>query len=54
MCFPHKSATEKLFSKFYFSSVIVFIIFNYEPNFKEKFLRESGFPISGRKFNVAK
>ena len=34
-----------IFSKFYFSSVIVFTIFNYEPNFKEKFLRESGFPI---------
>ena len=45
ICFPHKSATEFFFSKFYFSSVIVFTIVNYEPNFKEKFLRESGFPI---------
>ena len=54
ICFPHKSATEYLFFKFYFSSVIVFTIFNCEPHFKEKFLRESGFPIFGRKFYVAR
>ena len=42
------------FSKSYFSSVIVFTIYNYEPNFKEKFLRESGFPIFGQKFYVAR
>ena len=41
------------FFNFYFSNVIVLTVSNYEPNFMEKFFRESGFPIFGGKFYIA-
>ena len=49
---PLKSHRSKNFN-FYFSNVNVFIISNYEPNFIEKLLRESGFSNFRRNRNDA-
>ena len=42
-CFAPKIPLEYFFFKFYFRNVIVLMFFYYEPNFIEKFLRESVF-----------